>query len=53
MSEEVKSAATVDKKEKGVPLGTLLAWSLRPASTGVALMVMGYLTVFAVNTPHW
>ncbi|MBR7016357.1 MAG: MFS transporter [Lachnospiraceae bacterium] len=50
MSEEVKSAATVDKKEKGVPLGTLLAWSLRPASTGVALMVMGYLTVFAVNT---
>lgn len=50
MSEEVKSAAIVDKKEKGVPLGTLLAWSLRPASTGVALMVMGYLTVFAVNT---
>lgn len=50
MSEEVKPAATVDKKEKGVPLGTLLAWSLRPASTGVALMVMGYLTVFAVNT---
>lgn len=50
MSEEVKSAATVDKKEKGVPLGTLLAWFLRPASTGVALMVMGYLTVFAVNT---
>ena len=50
MSEEVKSTATVDKKEKGVPFGTLLAWSLRPASTGVALMIMGYLTVFAVNT---
>ena len=31
-------------------LGKLLAWSLRPGSTGVALMVMGYLTIFCTNT---
>jgi len=42
MSEEVKSTATVDKKEKGVGFGTLMAWSLRPASTGIATMIMGY-----------
>lgn len=30
--------------------GKLLAWSLRPGSTGVALMIMGYLTIFCTNT---
>ena len=50
MSEEIKATAAVDTKEKGVPFGKLMAWSLRPASTGVAMMIMGYLTVFAVNT---
>ncbi len=50
MSEEVKTTAAVDKKDKGVGFGTLMAWSLRPASTGIATMIMGYLTVFAVNT---
>ena len=52
MSEENKSVQTEEKapKEKGVGFGTLAAWSLRPASTGVAIMIIGYLTVFAVNT---
>ena len=49
-SEENKNTVETKKKEKGVGFGTLIAWSLRPASTGVALMIMGYLTVFAVNT---
>ena len=49
MSEEVKSTATVDKKEKGVGFGKLMAWSLRGGSTGVALMVMGYLSIFAIK----
>ncbi len=48
MNEEIKSAAPV--KEKGVPFFKLMAWSLRPGSTGVAMMILGYLTVFAVNT---
>lgn len=52
MNEEVKAAnETAQKeKEKGVPFGKLLAWSLRPGSTGIAMMILGYLTVFAVNT---
>lgn len=54
MSEENKTVEVTGqkpgKKEKGVGFGTLIAWSLRPASTGVAIMIMGYLTVFAVNT---
>ena len=51
MSEETKNtAAETKQKEKGVGFFTLAAWSLRPASTGVAIMIMGYLTVFAVNT---
>ena len=48
MSEEIKTAAPA--KEKGVPFGKLMAWSLRPGSTGIAGMIMGYLTVFAVST---
>lgn len=48
MSEEIKAAAPA--KEKGVPFGKLMAWSLRPGSTGIAGMIMGYLTVFAVST---
>ena len=53
MSEEMKNTAQAQepaKKEKGVSFGKLMAWSLRPASTGVAMMILGYLTVFAVNT---
>ena len=38
------------KKEEGVGFFKLAAWSLRPGSTGVAGMIMGYLTFFAVNT---
>lgn len=48
MNEEIKNPAPV--KEKGVPFGKLMAWSLRPGSTGVAMMILGYLTIFAVNT---
>ena len=55
MSEESKAVAAVaeketKKKEKGVPFGKLMAWSLRGGSTGIAMMIFGYLTVFAVNT---
>lgn len=56
MSEESKvvaqtaEAETKKKKEKGVPFGKLMAWSLRGGSTGIATMLFGYLTVFAVNT---
>ena len=50
MSEESKAVEQVAEKEKGVPFGKLMAWSLRAGSTGVAMMIMGYLTVFAVNT---
>ncbi|MBR1758292.1 MAG: MFS transporter [Lachnospiraceae bacterium] len=48
--EKVDAQGNPVKKEKGVPFGKLMAWSLRPGSTGVAMMIMGYLTVFAVNT---
>ena len=43
MNEEVKAAnETAQKeKEKGVPFGKLLAWSLRPGSTGIAMMLLG------------
>ncbi len=37
-------------KEPGVGFFKLTAWSLRPGSTGVAVMIMGYLTFFATNT---
>lgn len=51
MSEGTRNtAAETKQKEKGVGFFTLASWSLRPASTGVAVMIMGYLTVFAVNT---
>ena len=49
MSEKVMSAEK-PKKEKGVPFGKLMAWSLRGGSTGIAVMIFGYLTVFTVNT---
>ncbi len=48
MNEEIKNPAPA--KEKCVPFGKLMAWSLRPGSTGVAIMILGYLTVFAVST---
>lgn len=52
MSEENKAAQTTEavKKEKGVPFGKLMAWSLRPGSTGVCMMILGYLTIFATDT---
>lgn len=53
MNEEKTAAAqTVEaaKKEKGVPFGKLLAFAMRGGSTGIAMMILGYLTVFAVNT---
>ena len=48
MNEEINNPAPV--KEKGVPFGKLIAWSLRGGSTGVAMMILGYLTIFAVKT---
>ena len=48
MSELTQPVET--KKKKELSFGKLLAWSLRGGSTGVALMVMGYLTIFCTNT---
>ena len=50
MYEELKTTNETAQKEKGVPFGKLIAWSLRPGSTGIAMMILGYLTAFAVNT---
>lgn len=38
------------KSEQKLGIGKLLAWSLRGGSTGVAIMVIGYLTVFCTDT---
>ena len=48
MNEEINNPAPV--KEKGVPFGKLIAWSLRGGSTGVAMLILSYLTIFAVKT---
>ncbi len=52
MGKESKAVQTNEtaQKEKGVPFGKLMAWSIRPGSTGIAAMILGYLTIFAVNT---
>ena len=44
MSKEKK----IQKSE--LSFGKLVAWSLRGGSTGVALMVMGFLSIFCTNT---
>lgn len=44
----VKTAEQTSSQKLG--LGRLLAWSIRGGSTGVALMVMGFLTIFCTNT---
>lgn len=48
-SKAVQSTETA-QKEKGVSFGKLMAWSLRPGSTGVCMMILGYLTIFATDT---
>ncbi len=35
---------------KGVGFKKLMAWSLRPASTGICLMIIGYLSIFCTDT---
>lgn len=56
MNEEkkaAKAAAKAAKKaEKGehVPFGKLVAWSLRGGSTGVCMMIIGYLSIFCTDT---
>ena len=49
MSEKVMNSEKT-AKEKGVPFFKLLAWAVRNGSTGIAVMIFGYLTVFCVNT---
>ena len=44
-----KNTATEPKTKKELTFGKLMAWSLRGGSTGVALMVMGYLSIFAIK----
>ena len=56
MNQEVKNTQSEAAAEKAAPaeeklgFGKLFAWSVRGGSTGVALMVMGYLTIFCTNT---
>lgn len=46
-----KAAKQAKKKEKGhVPFGKLVAWSLRSGSTGVCMMIIGYLSIFCTDT---
>ncbi|MBR3393818.1 MAG: MFS transporter [Firmicutes bacterium] len=47
MSEMTQTATP--KKKKELTFGKLIAWSLRGGSTGVALMIMGYLSMFAIK----
>ena len=44
--ENVKEGKSADK----LGIGKLLAWSVRGGSTGVAIMVIGFLTVFCTDT---
>lgn len=48
MSEMTQTTNPTEKK-KELTFGKLMAWSLRGGSTGVALMVMGYLSMFAIK----
>lgn len=52
MSKKNKAVQATEmvQKEKGVSFGKLMAWSVRLGSTGIAGMILGYLTIFAVNT---
>lgn len=50
MNEEVKAVNETANNEAGVPFGKLIAFSMRGGSTGIAVMILGYLTIFAVNT---
>ena len=58
MNQEVKNTQSEAAAEKAAPaeeklgFGKLFAWSVRGGSTGVALMVMGYLTIFCTNHCH-
>ncbi|MFA9376387.1 MAG: MFS transporter [Lachnotalea sp.] len=53
MNAKVDETVTEQKpqeKEKGMEFFKLLSWSLRPASTGIAVMIMGYLSIFCTDT---
>ena len=53
MNEEIVQAdenVKEGKSEEKLGIGKLLAWSLRSGSTGVAIMVIGFLTVFCTDT---
>lgn len=60
MSEETKNQMTAGEdsgekkaekqKKKKLGFGKIFAWGSRPASTGVATMILGYLTIYATNT---
>lgn len=39
-----------EKKRDGIPFWKLLAWSTRGGSTGIASMIIGYLTIFCTDT---
>ena len=45
-----KETMQENKPEEKLKFGKLISWSLRGGSTGVAIMVMGYLTIFCTNT---
>ncbi|MGN1022184.1 MAG: MFS transporter [Lachnospiraceae bacterium] len=39
-----------ERKKPPVGFGKLFAWGSRSASTGIATMILGYLTIYATNT---
>ena len=50
MSKENTASAAAPAKEKGIGFGKLMAWSLRGGSTGVCMMIIGYLSIFCTDT---
>lgn len=45
-----QSAQPKKRKKKGLGFFKVFAWGSRGASSGVATMVLGYLTIYATNT---
>lgn len=41
-----------EKNPKSVGFGRMMAWQLRAVSSGIALMVVGYLTLYCTDTLH-
>ncbi len=47
---ESEAKSVSKEKEKGMGFWKLFSWSARGGSTGIATMIMGYLTIFCTDT---